>query len=354
MKKTKINLPRGVIRDIGPDKKERFYFRRAGQKKIRITGVPWTPSFMAQYQSATGGVEYKQPIPPKRRGTFTWLCDQYFSSAEFKKLDVDKTQKTRRSTLLNICSEPTVPGGKLLMGDVNLSAWNKNAVRAMRDRVAQQPERATARVKAMRQVFGYGIEADLCESNPARDVKYLSTGTEGFHAWTVEEIEKFEKRWTIGTRERLAFALLLYTGQRLSDIIALGPHNVKDGWLHLTQHKNRNKKPVHVQIPIRPELQHILDKTKTGTDTFLHNTFGKPYLANTFNWFFAEACKAAGVPGRAHGLRKAFASQLAELGSSENEIMSLTGHQTSKEVTRYTKAARQRVMAEKAMARHTK
>jgi len=36
-------------------------------------------------------------------------------------------------------------------------------------------------------------------------------------------------------------------------------------------------------------------------------------------------------------LRKAAAARLAELGCSEFEIMVITGHQTSKEVTRYTK-----------------
>ncbi len=35
-----------------------------------------------------------------------------------------------------------------------------------------------------------------------------------FHTWTEGEIEQFEERWSIGTRERLAFDLLLYTGQR--------------------------------------------------------------------------------------------------------------------------------------------
>jgi hypothetical protein len=42
---------------------------------------------------------------------------------------------------------------------------------------------------------------------------------------------------------------------------------------------------------------------------------------------------------------------LAELGCSEHEIMAITGHTTSKEVMRYTKAARQKVLAASAMAR---
>ena len=43
-----------------------------------------------------------------------------------------------------------------------------------------------------------------------------------------------------------------------------------------------------------------------------------------------------------HGLRRAAAARLAELGCTEQEIMAITGHRTSKEVTRYTRAASQR------------
>lgn len=63
-------------------------------------------------------------------------------------------------------------------------------------------------------------------------------------------------------------------------------------------------------------------------------------------------CDAAGLPHcTAHGLRKAAASRLAELGAGESEIMAITGHTTSKEVVRYTRGARQKVLAAKAMAR---
>ena len=51
------------------------------------------------------------------------------------------------------------------------------------------------------------------------------------------------------------------------------------------------------------------------------------------------------APCTAHGLRKAAAARLAELGAGENEIMAVTGHSTSKEVVRYTRAARQKVLA---------
>jgi hypothetical protein len=35
----------------------------------------------------------------------------------------------------------------------------------------------------------------------------------------------------VGAKERLAMGLLLYAGQRLSDVIGFGPHKIKNGWL---------------------------------------------------------------------------------------------------------------------------
>jgi hypothetical protein len=45
------------------------------------------------------------------------------------------------------------------------------------------------------------------------------------------------------------------------------------------------------------------------------------------------------------------ATRLAELGCSEREIMSVTGHKSMSEVSRYTKAAEQSKLAEQAMAK---
>ena len=52
-----------------------------------------------------------------------------------------------------------------------------------------------------------------------------------------------------------------------------------------------------------------------------------------------------------HGLRKACCRRLAEAGCSAHEIMSISGHKSLAEVERYTKAADQKRMAERAIAR---
>jgi integrase len=66
-------------------------------------------------------------------------------------------------------------------------------------------------------------------------------------------------------------------------------------------------------------------------------------------------CNKARLPHcSAHGLRKAACRRLAEAGCSANEIASISGHASLREVERYTKQADQARMAVNAMARRAK
>jgi integrase len=46
---------------------------------------------------------------------------------------------------------------------------------------------------------------------------------DGIRAWTEADAVRYEARHPIGTKARLAFDLLLYTGVRRSDVVRLGP-----------------------------------------------------------------------------------------------------------------------------------
>jgi integrase len=357
-------LPRYITRDKGPDGKERFYYRRPGQKKVRIHGVPYTPGFMAAYAQAMGGANVVAitpgPIPPlKKVNDFDWLCERHCESAEWLALDDKLSKPMRRRIYTRISRMPIKDASKVLFGSVPLTAWNRDAVRAIRDRVAKDsgPSMANEFRKALRVLFGWALDAGHVQVNPATEFKSLkSKNVDGHHTWTLEEVEQFENRWPVGTPERLALGLLLYTGQRASDVRQFGPQHVKmrDGakWLVFTQHKNRNSKPVHLEIPLRPELEALIEGIET--ESFLVNSLGKPHERSGFTDFFGEACIAADVPGRSHGLRKAAAVRLAMLGATTKEIMSITGHTTMKEVERYTKQADQIKLAASATRRGSK
>jgi integrase len=67
----------------------------------------------------------------------------------------------------------------------------------------------------------------LLATNPAREVKRVKYATDGWHTWTTDEVRQYEARHHIGTKARLALALLLYTGVRRSDLVTLGLTNVQ-------------------------------------------------------------------------------------------------------------------------------
>jgi integrase len=122
---------------------------------------------------------------------------------------------------------------------------------------------------------------------------------------------------------------------------------VKDGWLSFTAAKTG----IPVSIPILPELQAELDRAPRGNMTFLITAYGKPFTAAGFGMRFREWCNQAGLPHcSAHGLRKAGATLAAERGASEAQLNAIFGWaENSNEARRYTRAARQRVLAASAV-----
>ncbi|RWX72505.1 tyrosine-type recombinase/integrase [Mesorhizobium sp. M2A.F.Ca.ET.039.01.1.1] len=345
---------KNVCRETDRHKKVRYYYRAGKGPRIALTGEPGSDEFKASYDAACGGI--RRPASAERQAikvaiprTLRWLCQNYFAAPEFTGLDAS-TQRVRRQIVEHCLDEPTEPGATTTFADFPLDRLTPKAIRVLRDRKADFPEAANNRVKAIRQVLKYGVDTDELPTNVAREVPYLKGKPGGFHAWTIEEVEQFEAKYPIGTQARLAFALLLYTAQRRSDIVRFGQQHVRDGWLHFTQQKGRSKNPVTLSIPIVKPLRDIIAATPTGIKTFLVTEFGKPFADAGFGNKFRYWCNKAGLPHcSAHGLRKATSARLAELGCSDREIMAITGHQTMKEVTRYTKSARQRVLAASAM-----
>jgi len=57
------------------------------------------------------------------------------------------------------------------------------------------------------------------------------------HTWTDAELAAFEARWPLGTRERLAYALLLYTAQRVGDAVEIHRADIKSGMIRVVQEK---------------------------------------------------------------------------------------------------------------------
>lgn len=330
----------------------RYYYRRPGAKKIRIRGEPGSDEFQASYKAASEGrstpkVRTAAPLP----GSFRMACAAYYGSTEFAALDIS-TRKWRRRALDAVALESFENG--ISHGDKPIRMMEPKHVRKIRDAKVTTPGAANTRLKALRALFAWSIEHEFADRDPTRDVKRLRYKTTGHHSWTLEEVAQFEARHPVGTKARLAMAIILFTTGRREDAVRLGRQHRKNGRFRFVQAKNEDRAPVEIDIPVHQGLAAVIDATPSEHLTFLVTEYGKPFTAPGFGNKFRTWCDQAGLPHcSAHGLRKATAAKLAEAGASAHEIMAITGHQTLEEVERYTKAARNRVLADSAMAKLT-
>lgn len=333
-----------VVRDVDRHGNVRYYFRRDRTKpRIRLRAIIGTPEFLDEYNRALKGqAERGNSAKMVSKDSFEWLVQQYYESLAFTKLDPG-TQRTRRGTLKPILKA---------YGHAPYARMGIEHVEALMAEKAATPEAANNRLKVLKQVFKLAAQRRLVRNDPTQYVEKLKTGSDGWHSWQDDEVRQFEDRHPVGTKARLALALLLYTAQRRSDVVRLGSGNIRAGRITIRQHKNRNRKPITVSFPVPAELQRILATSPTGDLTFLATEYGKPFSAAGFGNWFRDRCNEAGLPHcSAHGLRKAAAARLAESGCTAHELMAVTGHLTLSEAQKYVEAANRKKMADTAMGK---
>ncbi|MBO1903986.1 site-specific integrase [Microvirga sp. 3-52] len=326
----------------------RIYFRRPGQKKIRLKGIPWSESFMEAYRLALEGKTEANAAAKRskaKQGSFRGVAEEYFGSAFFfDRCPSPRTRQVRRRELEALYEKA---------GDEPITSITKRVVLKAMDRRKDKPEAANTFLKALRGLFAFALDREYVTVDPTTDVaKLQSRNPEGWHTWSVDEVRQYEQRHPIGTKGRLAMALLLYTGARRSDVVQLGRQHVRDGWLKFRVYKNHLRKHTEVEIPVLPELQQIIDATpEKGDLTFLISDHGRHWSSgDSFGNRFRDWCNEAGLPHCSpHGLRKAGATIAAENGATERQLMAIYGWSDPKMAAHYTKKANPKRLTKDAM-----
>jgi integrase len=357
----KIDLPH-LLNDTDRHGTSRTYFRVRGHRMVRLYAEAGTPEFLDEYRRAVEGqTKPKAPRQPKAEaGSLRRLVEGYYNSAWFKTLG-ESTQLARRGILDGICmSTVETKAGKKQRGLLPYAEMRAKHVRAIRDEKIDLPEAANGRIKALGQVFAWAIDEDLAELDPTATVDYLASSSTGFHTWTVEEVRRFEERHPVGTKARLALAILLYSGVRRSDAVRLGPPMEQDGALHFTETKGsksralsrKTKRPTPKKrvIPLLPQLREMIDATPSGHLVYLVGGHGGAYKPESFGNWFRDRCNEAGLQHcSAHGLRKAGATIAANNGATAHQLMAIYGWETLRQAEVYTREANRTLLAEEAM-----
>ena len=329
------------------DGRPRYLLRLPGRKAITLPGAPGSPEFMAAYQRGIEGAAApaKGPVP----GSLNALAVSYYGSPAFKALKAPTQASYRR----------LVEEMRVGYGTRPVRLMEPRHIENMMAEKSAHPTAANHRLRLLRALMAHAKTLKWISADPTLGVKRVAYRTDGYHTWTEAEIAAFEARWPSGSRERLAFALLLYTGQRRSDVVRMGRHHLRevmvDGkpmrLIEVVHEKTGNR----LLLPIHPNLAAELEQLPVdlrGTLPFLRTAFRQPFSPRGFYNLFVDWAQDAGLRKGCspHGLRKAAGRRLAEAGATTHQIMSILGV-TLETAEIYTRQAEQMRMAVAGMAR---
>ena len=329
-------LPEGVTEYRDRHGKWRYRFRRAGLPSHSFKNQPGTPEFMVEYQAALKGVK---PEPPPRfaAGTVDAVAIALYQTPKWRDMRASSQNTYRR-----IIDRFREKNGHRMIANITALHIDKKL-----GTMSDTPAAANNLRKSLSRLFRQAIKMGLMDYNPVDYTDSYKMKGDGFHTWTEADIAAFEAHWPIGTRERLALALLLYTGVRRSDMVLIGPDNRHGDRLKLSHVKNDSE----TDIPIMPQLEAALAPFEGSTGPYLQTIHGKGFTGDGFgNWFRRKAKEAGLTNHPPHGLRKAMARRLAEAGVTNQQGRAVTGHKSDREFTRYAAKANKAGMADVAMA----
>jgi integrase len=320
----------------------RHYFRRHG-RRTPLPGLPGSVEFNRAYEQALAGTPPTAEVGAARTvaGSVNAMIVGYLGSAAFGQLALASQRQYRR-----IFEEL-----RHKHGDRSIATLERRHLALMLESKAATPSAARDLLRCLRLIVQHAIKLGIRQDDPTNGVRVKMPKTEGFKTWTEEDIAAFEAAYPIGTKPRLALALLLGAALRASDVVRVGRSHVRNGTVTIMQQKTGTA----LAIPVSAALATAINATATDAIVFLVNEHGRAFTAKGFGKWFTAQCERIGLKGLSpHGLRKAACRRLAEAGCSANEIAAISGHKSLNEVARYTRAADQARMARNAIARATR
>lgn len=317
----------------------RTYFRRGKGKRTPLPNDPKSDDFCSAYAAAMAGTDIA-PITKQRsvqRDTIAGLIASYLGSPEY--IELRETTKKGYSSRLEAL--------RTQHGHRTVSGMTREKI--ITTILAPYADRRGARhniLKMLRVLIRHAINIGWLKHDPSLGIKRPKLGE--IRSWTDDEISMFEERWPIGTKQRTAFDLFLYTGQRVSDVHRMTWADVHDARISVVQQKTSAK----LEIKLHANLRRVLEATPREHVTIVNTKHGKPYSVKGFGNWMRDAIIKAGLPleCRPHGLRKAAGRRLAEAGCTSKQIMSVLGHKTLAEAERYTRDANQLHLADAGIA----
>ena len=204
-----MKLPKYVQAWVdGRDDRAYYYLRRPGFPHVRLPGLPWSPSFMAAYEAALAGPRPAIGAGRIKPGSVAAVVGAYLDSQASFGSKSAGTQRMRRGILERF---------RAAYGDRPMALLPPEWIEALLD--SKPPHAARSWLVTLRSLCQFALKRGWLRADPTANIKQRAIKGDGFYTLTEDEIAQFEAHHPIGTKPRLAFALLQ---RQSSDRLSLG------------------------------------------------------------------------------------------------------------------------------------
>lgn len=322
-----------------------YYYHRP--TKTRLPDDPTSPEFV-QKLAELNRRQVKGPVTLV--GSLSHLIRSYKAHRDF----TDLSAATRSSYDRYLCWLDDN------FGSQEAGALTREDVLEIRDGLQDTPRKANYVVAVISLVYTWGMERPTKMGlpkgfvHPATKIKKFEQG-DGYQPWTPEQQATF----LAGAEPRfqIAYALGRWLGQRESDVVALPRTAYRDGVIRLRQSKSGKllTLPVHASLrealaealaPL-PDTSRLRDIVPT---TLVFNRSRRPFTIDGFKTSWGKEVERLGLKGCTfHGLRVTLATEQANSGATDQELMNFFGWSSAAMARRYTRQADQAGNAASAM-----
>jgi integrase len=288
--------------------RERFYWQRRGFPLTRLpdpAGARWNEA------QRLNDLADKAGASPVLDANISALIDKVRASEKF----TSKASGTRRHY------EAWCKWFGEKWGHLPITAITRRVVVDFAESWKHSPSQRGIALTVLRRIFDVAAYHGFVEANPCHRLGLSKPKSRDQYFMPADE-DAFLKACKID-RLATAFHLLLFTGQRPSDCLAMPRTHYNHDTIRARQQKTKKL----VEIPAHARLKAHLS-TVPKASTLLAGYLGGPKSRyDAFNRDWRETVKAAGLGHlQARDLRRTAVVRMGEAGATEAEISAITGH----------------------------
>jgi integrase len=308
----------------------RRYWVRPGYDPERLPETGWAERAEHLNNQADAGKQPKRKVrgkPVPNLGTIGYWCDLYENTTQASVGVARPFQSLAYNTRENYLRQLGLIKKKL--GPIPLDGITRKVLVEYLETVPGTVALRRISRNVWLNIFSLAAARGGTRDNPAAGL-ILAANRRRTELWMPDDIAawmRFCKTDRGGSRWRMMFMLLLYTGQRIGDVLAMTWTDYDGDYIKVVQEKTKAKAEVYCHRALKAELESWRASQKILGATILTRYDGKPLSYNRVRNRTTEILTAI---ERRHlqlrDLRRTAATTLAEAGCTTAQIAAITGH----------------------------